>query len=751
MLKSYAVRYGLIALLLSTLFAIWYAVIELVEAGASITLSAFFVSVGPEYWLVLTLPLTFTALAYVVGRQRDRVSALAREREALNNILRTLMHVSDPDLEQSLPRALQQITAVVSAEAAALLTIDHEQWRLRAATAQTALDWLQLPRDLPWPPDAVRRITTRAAPMRPEASLQPGRQYTAVCVAVYSEERPAGWLLLLASPARAAQHSSDDLLITLADQIGVALARERQYAIMRRRARDLEAITQMNRLLLAGMGLDELLDTIVNSAQVRFGLPYVGVMWIDEAAGEFYMRAQAGPLAALAAPNFRQKLSEGPAARVLSTGQPYLARDTRQEPDYIPAVSADIRSLFLTPLRTAKRVIGVMTFESLAADAFSAEEVSALTALTDQAAIAAENAGLLIEAQRERQRVGAILHSTRDVVLLVDTNGCVQLLNPAAERLLGVSAQAVVGRPIEQLLHFPAVLEAYQKQAAASEEQSFEATLGNNLTYLVTITTAKDETSTRFGRVVIMRDITYLKELDQFKSQMVQMASHDLRTPLGVAIGYLDVLKDDLQPATPFRERALQGLDTALNRMDTLIVELLDVERVESGTDRLRVRTDIGSLAAEAVAEFEEAARAKRQQLELAPSLNLPPVMGDPARLKQAISNLINNAVKYTPDGGCIWVRVQPDEQRILIEVQDTGYGIPAEAQAKLFQRFYRVRISGAENVEGTGLGLSLVKAVVEQHGGRVAAESEEGKGSTFRIWLPVADGENDQQPTTND
>jgi signal transduction histidine kinase len=195
----------------------------------------------------------------------------------------------------------------------------------------------------------------------------------------------------------------------------------------------------------------------------------------------------------------------------------------------------------------------------------------------------------------------------------------------------------------------------------------------------------------------------------------------------------------------------LQGLDTALNRMDTLIVELLDVERVESGTDRLRVRTDIGSLAAEAVAEFEEAARAKRQQLELAPSLNLPPVMGDPARLKQAISNLINNAVKYTPDGGCIWVRVQPDEQRILIEVQDTGYGIPAEAQAKLFQRFYRVRISGAENVEGTGLGLSLVKAVVEQHGGRVAAESEEGKGSTFRIWLPVADGENDQQPTTND
>jgi signal transduction histidine kinase len=116
-------------------------------------------------------------------------------------------------------------------------------------------------------------------------------------------------------------------------------------------------------------------------------------------------------------------------------------------------------------------------------------------------------------------------------------------------------------------------------------------------------------------------------------------------------------------------------------------------------------------------------------------------VVGDPIRLKQVIGNLITNALKYTPEGGSIWVRVRPEEHRILIEVQDTGYGIPAEAQAKLFQRFYRVRIAGAENIEGTGLGLSLVKAVVEQHGGRVAAESEQGTGSTFRIWLPIADG----------
>jgi GAF domain-containing protein len=370
MLKSYAARYSLIALALSILFAIVDAVVKLIEAGVPITLSAFFITAGPEYWLMLT----FTALAYVAGLQRDRAAALARERDALNDIWRTLMPMPDTDLEQSLPRALQQIAVVANAEAAALLTLDHAQWLLRAVTAQTALDWLQLPHDLPWPSDGAQRIVTRVATLSESEAAMPPSQRSVVCVAVYSEEQPAGWLVLLTPQAYAARRGSGELLITIADQFGAALARARQYTLMRRRARDMEAIAQTNRLLLAGMGLDELLDIIVNSAQVRFGLPYVTVMWIDEAAGDFYLRAQAGPLTVLAMPNFRQKLTDGLAGRVLRTGQPYLARDAQHEPDYIPAVTAAIRSLLLTPLKTAERVIGVMTFESLTPDAFSAEE-----------------------------------------------------------------------------------------------------------------------------------------------------------------------------------------------------------------------------------------------------------------------------------------------------------------------------------------------------------------------------------------
>jgi len=138
------------------------------------------------------------------------------------------------------------------------------------------------------------------------------------------------------------------------------------------------------------------------------------------------------------------------------------------------------------------------------------------------------------------------------------------------------------------------------------------------------------------------------------------------------------------------------------------------------------------------VVELKEQAAAKHQTLDVAIASALPTIAGDPVRLKQALSNLVDNAIKYTSEAGHIWVRLARRDDRIVFEVQDTGYGIPKTSQAKLFQRFYRAKAPGTENIDGTGLGLSLVKLVVEQHGGRVSVESEVGHGSTFRVELPV-------------
>ncbi len=753
MLKTYAARYSVIAFFIAVAFATAHMVMDFVELNVAFTWDVWWRSIDWGDLLVVTTPITFTALAYVAGRQRDRADAQTRYLHAINRILRSLTR--SLDLDQTLPEALQETVTALRMDDALLYVFDRDQLTLRATTPYTPEPLLNMVKHIQmeqWLPALLPKVEgqqivaldiERDLPLPHIVRRIQHRQMLSVLI--QQETQEMGLLLVAARRRTALAPEQADFLIAVANQIGAAVARTRPYAEAKRRAHDLEAIAQVNRTLLAGMGLDDLLETIVDAAQVHFGLPYVAVLWVDETAGEFFVRAHAGPLAASAPQAYRQKLTEGLSARVYRTGQPYLARDGRSEPDFVPATDVPVLSSLLVPMKMSGKVIGIMAFDRLGLDAFSEADVAALTTLTDQVTIAAENARLYAEAQRERRRVAAILRSTRDVVTLIDPTGHVQLMNPAAERVLGLSAVDGVGRPIEQVLTQPALIEAYQWMSSRppdEEVQPREVALTNGATYLVTVTSAKDETSAFFGRVVVMQDIAYLKELDQFKTQMIQMASHDLRNPLGVAMGYLELLADDLQPMPPVRQQVIAGLDRALTRMQNLVTDLLNMERIEAGVDRMREPIEIVPLVEEVAAEFSEQARVKRQSFEVSIAPGLPSLMGDAVRLKQALSNLVGNAIKYTPDAGHVWVRLACDDQRVVFEVQDTGYGISKAAQAKLFERFYRAKTRGTEHIEGTGLGLSLVKAVIEQHGGRVSVASDEGQGSTFRVELPIPKSE---------
>jgi two-component system phosphate regulon sensor histidine kinase PhoR len=755
MLRTYAARYSVIAFFTAVVFVVTHAVFDFIELNVAFTWNTWWQSIGWGDLLVITTPLSFTAFAYVAGRQRDRAAAQARYLNGINRILRTLTH--SLDLDQTLPAALQEVVRALQVDDALLYLFDRDQLALRATTPHTPEPLLNIVKHIQmeqWLPVLLPKVEgqqivaldiERDVPVPDDVRQLHYRQMFSILL--LQEAQEMGLLLIAARLRAPLSPEQADFLITAANQIGAAIARTRPYAEVKRRARDLEAIAQVNRTLLAGMGLDDLLETIVNAAQVRFGLPYVAVLWVDEAAEEFFVRAHAGPLAAAAPHAHRQKLTQGLAARVYRTGQPYLARDVRSEPDFISRSAASVLSSLLVPMKVSGKVIGIMGFDSLGLDAFSEADVAALTTLADQTTIAAENARLYAEAQRERRRVAAILRSTRDVVMLIDPAGCVQLMNPAAERVLGLSAAEGVGRPIERVLIQPVLIEAYRwmsNRPADEDAQPREVALNSGATYLVTVTSAKDETNAFFGRVVVMQDISYLKELDQFKTQMIQMVSHDLRNPLGVAMGYVELLTDELRPMTPIRQQEMTGLDRALTRMQNLVTDLLSMERIEAGADRPHEPIEIGPLVEEVAAEFSEQARVKRQAFEVSLAPGLPPVMGDAVRLKQALSNLVGNAIKYTPDAGRVWVRLTRDDQRVVFEVQDTGYGISKAAQAKLFQRFYRAKTRGTENIEGTGLGLSLVKAVIEQHGGRVSVESDEGQGSTFRAELPIANQTSD-------
>lgn len=231
------------------------------------------------------------------------------------------------------------------------------------------------------------------------------------------------------------------------------------------------------------------------------------------------------------------------------------------------------------------------------------------------------------------------------------------------------------------------------------------------------------------------------QELDRLKNQMIRMTSHDLKNPLFAAMEHVELLQDEGAGLfTDEMQADLRTIWTQLERMNRIIRGILDMERVQSGTPTYE-SFDMGELVRMAVAELTDQAAAHRIALCTELPDVLPPMVGDRHYLMQALINLIENAIKFTPGAGTICVRAEYTEGNIIWHVSDTGVGIPPEAQLRIFERFYRAHQNhpGLQQVSGSGLGLSLVKAVADAHGGRIWLESAVGQGTTFHVALPIA------------
>jgi len=232
-----------------------------------------------------------------------------------------------------------------------------------------------------------------------------------------------------------------------------------------------------------------------------------------------------------------------------------------------------------------------------------------------------------------------------------------------------------------------------------------------------------------------------VRELEKLKTEMIRMASHDLRNPLTNALGYLKLLSMSLTRGGRVEDQRnyLDMVERSLQVMRALLEDLLTLERIESEREMYWQRLAMGGLAAEAVQG--QAASATQQQQTLTVRCDKSAyVQGSETQLRQALANLLGNAIKYTPAGGIIAVSCERRGRRVQVAVRDSGYGIAPERQGRLFERFYRAREPGTEHIGGTGLGLSLVKTVIERHGGEVWFESSPGAGSTFGFWLPAAE-----------
>ncbi|HIE39747.1 MAG TPA: HAMP domain-containing protein, partial [Anaerolineae bacterium] len=397
----------------------------------------------------------------------------------------------------------------------------------------------------------------------------------------------------------------------------------------------------------------------------------------------------------------------------------------------------EIQAVVALPVHSKGRPVAVMWAGFSDPVRFEPSEVDLLSTLASQTAVLVENARLFQVAEGGRRRLAAILSSTGDAILVTDRDDRLLLVNPAAERALGLRADELVGRRVEETVLEPDLARILIEPLGRAGSLVEEVPLPGGRTFYASAATILSADGENIGRVVVMRDITHFKELDEMKSEFVATVSHDLRAPLTFMRGYatmLPMVGELNEKQREYLDKILVGIE----KMGALIEDLLNLGRIEAGVGLEEKPCHLGAIVVEAVDGMRARAAARGLVLRLEPAEPAPIILGDATLLRQAVANLVDNAIKYTPSGGSVTVGLKAVGREVLITVADTGLGIAPEDQVRLFEKFYRIRRRDADEIQGSGLGLAIVKSIVERHGGRVWVESALNQGSTFTIALPI-------------
>jgi two-component system phosphate regulon sensor histidine kinase PhoR len=357
----------------------------------------------------------------------------------------------------------------------------------------------------------------------------------------------------------------------------------------------------------------------------------------------------------------------------------------------------------------------------------------------------------------ERGRLSAVLENMADGTIITDSDGRVRLINPAAARLLDTDMESAMGRSFAEVARDHTIIEVWQQSREGCEERVKPVEAGHgrhSLQVVVTPLWDSDPQST----LVLLQDLTRIRRLETVRRDFLSNISHELRTPLASLKALADTLRDGAMEDPPAAKRFLDRVDVEVDALAQMVGELLELSRIESGQVPFNMAaTAVNDVVLPSVERLRPQAERAGLQLDIDLPENLQ-IKADAERIQQVVTNIVHNAVKFTPPGGQVSVTgcildVTPEGETVpavldpgpvgipegkwvLITVQDTGVGIPADDLPRIFERFYKA--DRARSGGGTGLGLSIAKHIVQAHGGYVWAQSTEGRGSTFYIALPA-------------
>ena len=418
---------------------------------------------------------------------------------------------------------------------------------------------------------------------------------------------------------------------------------------------------------------------------------------------------------------------------------PLTVSDARETPRFgheDPLLAGGMISCVAVPMFVhGGGLSGVLTVYDAHVRTWREDEVQALAALAATASAVFSSAELYQRVAEEKERSEAILANIADGIVAVDRDGNIVLWNATAEQISGVPASEALGRRVSKVL---------QRDLAAGDseppgERALSIQRGDKEVWLsVSEAVMVDATGAVAGRVFAFRDVSSERVVEQMKSDFVATVSHELRTPLTSIYGFAETLmRGDVEFSDPERTTFLGYIASESGRLINIVDDLLSVARLETGTLRLNIEElDIGAIVGEVVARVQE--HAERWEFDLdVPSAGVI-VEADREKLSQVLLNLVDNAVKFSPEGGRISISARRRPESAEVRVSDQGVGIPRADQQRIFSKFFRAEDTGP-GVHGTGLGLFLARGLLLAMGGRIWVESKEGQGSTFVFELPAA------------
>ena len=504
-------------------------------------------------------------------------------------------------------------------------------------------------------------------------------------------------------------HPTLTILVALFASIGVRISTEiRQRQQLENELQSLLLVSQQQ------MNLSRILPLIVEDLKVMTEAP-TGAIWMRNRDGEFSV--------------FRKWGADAPYDAV------------SQRAAHTETVQIENRFLAV-PIPWQSRVLTVFTVHLPHTN--RAKTVQAqIERFGNQIAANLENARLFSETQSQNKLLQGILEESPAGVIVLDDALNLERYNDVVIKWLQIKGSGDYrGQPLSAALESGNIDDATWMGIGQGllSQQTFrlEVKSGRRTFQLDAAHIMGDR-----RWVITLSDITGLAELNQLKTRMIRMASHDLKNPLGRIIGYGELIEEIIDSGEDAEQMRLflQRIITSAEEMNDIITEILDLEHIRAGLID-REPLDMANVVRYVAERHQPDADSKQQTLTVNLPDSAPMVNGDFNHMVQAASNLVGNAIKYTPNNGHVTIRLACDNGQVKLSVADNGYGMPEEALDMLFTEFYRVRTEETKHIKGTGLGLSLVKSVIEAHEGRIWVESEEGIGSTFYVELPIADTE---------